>query len=169
MGCGALLAPCVASSSTAAIVDAREAMALASLYSGLALSSAGLGAVHALAGPLGAMFGAPHGALCAALLPHVLHANVRAIDARGPADPARGRFADVARLLTGNPAARGEDGAAWLRGLVEDVRTPSLAAYGLTAGDFPAVVAHAARANSMKTNPMDLTASELAEALRAAM
>ena len=149
--------------------DAREAMALASLYSGLALSSAGLGAVHALAGPLGGIFGAPHGALCGALLPHVLGANVRALEARAPDHPALVRFQEVARLLTGDASARAEGGIAWLRGLEQDVRIPPLGTYGLAVDDFPEVIAHAARANSMKSNPVDLTADELAQVLSAAM
>jgi alcohol dehydrogenase class IV len=144
-------------------------MALASLYSGLALSSAGLGAVHALAGPLGGMFGAPHGALCAMLLPHVLGANVRALEARAPEHPALGRFQEVARLLTGDASARAANGVAWLHGLEQDVTIPRLGAYGLAVDHFPEVVAHAARANSMKSNPVDLTADELAQVLSAAM
>ena len=57
---------------------AREDMALASLLGGLALANAGLGAVHGLAAPVGGMFSAPHGAVCAALLPHVMEANLQA-------------------------------------------------------------------------------------------
>lgn len=58
---------------------AREDMSLASLFSGLALANAALGAVHGLTGPLGGMFEASHGALCASLLPAVMEANVRAL------------------------------------------------------------------------------------------
>src|SRR5262245_26642329 len=61
---------------------ARASMALASLWSGMALANAALGAVHGFAGPVGGRFGAPHGAVCAALLPHVMAANIRALDAR---------------------------------------------------------------------------------------
>jgi alcohol dehydrogenase class IV len=59
---------------------ARLDMALASLFGGLALANAGLGAVHGFAGPIGGMFSkAPHGAICAALLPHVMSTNIRAL------------------------------------------------------------------------------------------
>ena len=63
---------------------AREDMALASLFGGLALANAKLGAVHGFAGPLGGLFPAPHGAICARLLPSVMKANVRALQARAP-------------------------------------------------------------------------------------
>src|SRR6185369_3845263 len=57
---------------------ARTDLAHAALNSGLALANAGLGAVHGFAGPIGGAFPAPHGALCAALLPHVIAINLRA-------------------------------------------------------------------------------------------
>jgi len=57
-------------------VKAREDMALASLLGGLALANAGLGAVHGIASVVGGMFPAPHGAVCARLLPHVMEINV---------------------------------------------------------------------------------------------
>ena len=50
---------------------AREDMSLASLFGGIALANAKLGAVHGFAGPIGGMFPAPHGAICARLLPVV--------------------------------------------------------------------------------------------------
>ncbi len=146
-------------------VNAREPMALASLFGGIALSSAGLGAVHALASPLGGLFGAPHGALCGALLPSVLEVNARALAARAPDHPAAARLAEVARLLTGRPSARIADGVAWLRTLTADAGVPRLRAYGVTPDRVGGVVAHALRANSMKTNPIDLMPQELAAAV----
>lgn len=146
-------------------VAARESMALASLFSGMALANAGLGAVHGFAGPIGGMFDAPHGAVCAALLPHVLSANRRAIDARAPGHPARGRFDEVARLLTGRPAATAEDGEAWVAGLVASLEIPGLGRYGITANDVPAVVAQSMQSSSMKGNPIELTPAELSEIL----
>ena len=66
---------------------AREDMALTSLFGGLALANAGLGAVHGFAGPLGGMFHGAHGAICARLLPHVMAINVRALQQRTAGEP----------------------------------------------------------------------------------
>ena len=87
-------------------------MALASLLGGLALANAGLGAVHGFAAPIGGMFPAPHGAVCAALLPHVMAANIRALRERAPESAALARYETVARLLTGKAgrARRGRRG-----------------------------------------------------------
>ena len=82
--------------------SAREDMAMASLFGGLALANAGLGAVHGFAGPIGGVFPAPHGAICAALLPQVMAANLRALRQREP-DSLRCAVTRVATLLTGNP------------------------------------------------------------------
>jgi alcohol dehydrogenase class IV len=148
---------------------AREDMSLASLFSGLALANAGLGAVHGFAAPIGGMFPAPHGAVCAALLPPVMAANLRALRERQPDSPALGRYAEIGRLLTGRPQAGAEDGVAWVRALVADLGIPPLRTYGLTEADVPAVVEKAAQASSMKANPLPLTRDELADALRQAL
>src|ERR1019366_8848920 len=90
--------------------SAREDMAVASLFGGLALANAGLGAVHGFAGPIGGSFPAPHGAICAALLPHVMAANLRALRQRAPGSAALFRYGEVARLLTRNAGATADDG-----------------------------------------------------------
>ena len=100
---------------------AREDMALASLCGGLALANAGLGAIHGFAAPIGGMFSAPHGAVCAALLPHVMEANLQAARLRAATSEISGRYADIARLLTGDPTATPEDGVRWVRGLVTEL------------------------------------------------
>lgn len=148
---------------------AREDMSLASLFSGLALANAGLGAVHGFAAPIGGMFPAPHGAVCAALLPHVMAANLRALRARQPDSPALERYAEIGRLLTGRPQAGAEDGVVWVQDLVAALDIPPLRTYGLTEADVPAVVEKAAQASSMKANPLPLTRDELAAILRRAI
>lgn len=144
---------------------AREDMALASLFGGLALANAGLGAVHGFAGPIGGMFPAPHGAVCAALLPHVMEANLAALHSRAPHSPALARLDEVARLLTGQPHASAADGIRWLRELVSALQIPSLGTYGLTPADKPAIIEAATKASSMKANPLPLTPEELSEIL----
>jgi len=144
---------------------ARGDLALASLFSGLALANAGLGAVHGLAGPLGGRFAAPHGAVCAALLPAVMEINLRAVRARAPASGTVARYTEVARQLTGDAAAAAEAGVAWVRTLVADLHIPGLATYGVEKDHLPALAAQAAASSSMKANPLPLPADELVEVL----
>jgi alcohol dehydrogenase class IV len=138
--------------------EAREDMAFASLLGGLSLANAGLGAVHGFAAPVGGMFPAPHGAVCAALLPHVMRANLRAP-----------RYDEVARILTARGDASPEDGVEWVAALVKRLAIPPLAAYGVRLEDVPVLVEKASRASSMKANPIALSAGELTAILTAAI
>lgn len=149
--------------------DARRDMSLASLFGGLALANAGLGVVHGFAAPLGGSWKAPHGALCAAVLPCGMAANVAASRAREPQHPALSRYATIARLLTGNPDAHAEDGIEWVRALCAELKIPSLRAWGISESDLPALVEKAARASSMKANTLQLTHDELLAVVTAAL
>jgi alcohol dehydrogenase class IV len=144
---------------------ARADMSVASLLGGLALANAALGVVHGFAGPLGGMFPAPHGALCAALLPYGIEMNIRSLRARDPSGETLRRYETVARLLTGRPQARAEDAVDWTQAICRELQIPSLRAYGVREADWPAVVEKAARASSMKGNPVALTPDELREVL----
>lgn len=149
-------------------LEARTDMAMASLLSGMALANAGLGAVHGFAAPVGGAFPAPHGAVCAALLAPVTRVNLRALREREPGHPALEKYAQAARLL--DPGARSaEDLPAWLDQLRIDLKIPRLSEYGIQASDIPLLCEKAARASSMKGNPISLTPSELAEILHAAL
>jgi alcohol dehydrogenase class IV len=150
-------------------VAAREDMALASLFGGLALANAGLGAAHGFAGPVGGMFSAPHGAVCAAFVPHVMAVNVRALAAREPANPALARYDEIARILTGDPRSGAEDGVRWICSLCAALRIPPLSTYGVTRADFPALIEKTAVASSTKANPISLTPGELSEILTLAL
>jgi alcohol dehydrogenase class IV len=141
----------------------RAALATASLYGGLCLANAGLGAVHGFAAPLGGMFAAPHGAVCAALLPAVLRINARAVAARAADGPALARFAELAWLLTDRPDASIADGIDWVAALCETLEVPGLARYGLTVDRIPELVTKARAASSMKGNPLPLDDDELRE------
>ena len=145
---------------------ARADMALASLFGGIALANAGLGAVHGLAAPLGGMFNAPHGAVCAALLAHVMAANVRALRAAGPG-AALDRVAETGRLLSGRPDA--DAAVEWLHGIVQRLGVPRLGDLGVSAGDLSAVAEQAQRSSSMKGNPVALSGDQLISVLDAAL
>lgn len=143
--------------------EARSAMAWGSLLGGMALANAGLGAVHGFAAPVGGMFPAPHGAVCAALLPHAVEINVEALRARDPHGDKLKRYDTVARLLTGQPHATADDAVWWLTEICEKLGIPPLRAYGVEDSHISELVAKAAKASSMKANPIELTADELTE------
>jgi len=150
-------------------LPARESMSLVSLYGGLALANARLGAVHGLAAPLGGMYAAPHGAICARLLPLVMRANLHALRARQPGSPALPRYAEAARLLTTDPDASPEDGVACVEALCRDLSIRPLADFGLQPQEFPLLIQQAQRASSMKGNPLPLTDEELTTILSSAL
>ncbi len=148
---------------------ARHDMALASLVGGLALANSGLGGVHGRGSPRGGGWNAPHGALCAALLPHGMAANIAALRARAPQHPALARYAAIARLLTGRDDASADDGIDWVRSLSIDLRIPPLRVWGIAEADLPGIAEKAARASSMQANPLPLTGDEILAVLAAAL
>ena len=147
--------------------EARREMAWASLLGGLALANAGLGAVHGFAAPIGGMFPAPHGAVCAALLPWAMEINIRAVAARAPERLTR--YDEVARLVTGRPHATAGDGAVWVAELCRKLEIPPLRAYGVAQSDVAALAEKAAAASSMKANPVVLSGEELNELVTRAL
>ncbi|HYJ10574.1 MAG TPA: iron-containing alcohol dehydrogenase [Polyangiaceae bacterium] len=148
---------------------AREDMALCSLFGGLSLANAKLGAVHGFAAPIGGQFDAPHGAVCARLLPLVMRANIAALRERQPKSPLLARFDVVAQALTGQPQAKAADGIAFVQALADELAVPGLASYGVTAAHIPDLVTKAAAASSMKGNPLPLTPAELSAILEQAL
>ena len=147
----------------------RVDLALASLFGGLALANAGLGAVHGFAAPAGGLFDAPHGAACAALLPAVLRVNLAALTRRRPGSPALERYREIAAIVTGRPVADAGQAVAWTESLVRSLGVPGLARWGATEADVPALVAKARAASSMKGNPIELEEDELVEIARTSL
>lgn len=156
-------------------IDAREQMCLCSYYGGLSLANAKLGAVHGFSGTLGGLLHAPHGAICAALLPHSWTVNIGALEGRvskeNPELAARAlaRYVDVARAITGDQNATVQDGIAFLVDLVKHCSVPGLGTFGLKESDFPAVIEKSKQSSSMKGNPVALTDDELATMLKLAL
>ena len=150
-------------------IAAREDMALASLLGGMALANAGLGAVHGFASPIGGMFPAPHGAVCAALLPHVMEVNLSRLEAAAGSDTALKRFDEVARLLLGRSSATAKEGVRWVTDLCRELRVPPLREFGIKREHLAAIVEWAAGTNSMKVNPAPLTKEDLTTILARAI
>ena len=146
--------------------EARADMALASLLGGLALANAGLGAVHGFAAPLGGMFSAPHGALCAALLPSVMAANLTGAREAG-ANETLQRYTEIAQLLGAGTTA--DAAVNWVRELCQDLKIPRLAQFGITEGALSEMAARAAESSSMKGNPVAFTQTQLAAILQQAL
>ena len=148
---------------------AREGMSLASLFGGMALANAALGAVHGFAGPLGGMLHAPHGAICARLLPLVMEANLKALQSRQPGHVAIERYVEIAQIVTGNKNASAQDGVKWVSELVSELKIPSLSAHGMNESHIPEAVQKTLNTSSYKGNPIPLGEGELRAILENAL
>ena len=136
--------------------QARDTMAWVSLCGGLALANSGLGAVHGLAGPIGGVSPAAHGAICGALLGPVLAMN--RTRATGPAaDKLAHVFAVLATALACTPDAAPGALSDWIR----QAGLPGLTAQGLDPGLHRSVATAALEASSMKGNPVALSHPDL--------
>jgi alcohol dehydrogenase class IV len=142
-------------------IDARTDMAFASLCGGLALANAGLGAIHGFAGPIGGMFKAPHGMVCATLLHAATEMNYNALTTRDPENPAIVKMEEAAKIILNDENGTIEDALDRLKNLCAQMFVPGLSEFGIKESDFPAIVAKAQQASSMKGNPIQLTDQEL--------
>ena len=142
-------------------VKSREKLSLASMFSGFALANAKLGAVHGFAGVLGGMYHAPHGLICAALLPPVLMVNIQALQSREPESQYISRYKQTAQILTGNADSNAEDVVEFIWQLNRDLSLPSLSKFGIMEDAFPEIIVKAAGSSSMKGNPILLNPDEM--------
>ena len=141
-------------------LEAREGMALAALLSGIALTNAGLGAVHGFAAPIGANFPVPHGTVCGVLLPRVIKANIEALREVRDGGAVLKKYADIGQALAPNEALRDEARIEACElvttALARILDLPPLAQFGITEADVPEMVQLAKRASSMRFNPVAL-------------
>ncbi len=148
----------------------RAAMAYGALLSGITLAQAGLGSVHGIASPLGAFFPVPHGVACGTLVAEATRVNIAALRERMPDAPALAHYAEAGRILTSRPELDRDDALAalvdHLAAWAEHMDMPRLGRYGITEADVPRIVAES-RGNSMKTNPVELTDTEIAQVITA--
>jgi alcohol dehydrogenase class IV len=148
---------------------ARTDMAICALLGGMALANAKLGAVHGLAGVIGGTADVPHGMACAALLAPVIEANVRTLRSGAPGSPVLDRYAEVARLLTGDAGASIQDGLAWIRETLTLLGVSGLAGFGLGPEDADDIAAKALTSSSMQGNPVALSQGQLKAVLLEAL
>lgn len=170
---------------------AAESLALASLLSGICLANAGLGAVHALASPIGAFFPSPHGAVCAALLPPALELNAHLAN-EAEDTVLLEKYALAWQLFTGwvsSTPAQSSDPfggetvftgmidntfdaskrfVSFLAALRRDLRIPGLAHWGVKEEDFDRIIDNAGPGN-LKNNAVELDRDGLAWILEQAL
>jgi alcohol dehydrogenase class IV len=137
--------------------DARDALAWVSMCGGLALANSGLGVAHGLAGPLGGLTNAAHGAICGALLPHGLRANAEAGN-----DPVlQVRIAEVQGWIAQAFGGAAEDAVETLHHWSRKAGLPGLDAQGITDAARAKAARDAVSSSSMKANPVALTEEQL--------
>lgn len=142
--------------------EARDALAQVSLFGGLALANSGLGVVHGLAGPLGGLCGAPHGAICGALLPAGIAANRDSVidsEQKARIDHVIGWIAEVFETSADQALPR-------FREWIIQSGLPGLASIGVTEEHISAASQAAASSSSMKANPVVLPAATIEHIMR---
>ena len=146
-------------------MDARENMAWVSLMGGLSLANAKLGAVHGFAGPIGGMFHAPHGAICACLLPAVMQVNIENLKKMNAENISLNRYCEIAIWVTGDLNADVGDGPQFIENLCKSMKIPRLHELGISKNDFSLIVEKSKHSSSMKGNPTQLSDEELTRIL----
>lgn len=151
---------------------AAESMAWAALSSGMVLAHSGLGAVHGMVAPLGALHGINHGLGCGILLAETTAKNIEVLTEQANNDAALAKYATIGRLLLQDDSL--QDASA-LRLLIEKLREwqddfnlPKLSSFGITKNHLP-IIATNSRGNSMKTNPVLLSDKDLIDILTACL
>ncbi|KAF0867187.1 iron-containing alcohol dehydrogenase [Pseudomonas sp. LD120] len=147
-------------------LDAREDMATASLMAGMAFGNAGVGAVHALAYPLGGRFHVSHGVSNALLLPYVMTWNKIACVERMQ-DIAEAMGVQTAHLSASEAADRAVDA---MTALCAAVEIPTgLRSFGIPEDAIPAMAVEAAGIERlMRNNPRRLSPADIEKIYRSA-
>jgi alcohol dehydrogenase class IV len=95
-------------------------------------------------------------------------ANIHALRLRAPDSITLARYDEIGRLLTGSPDALATDGMAWLSDLSKTLNVPTLSSLDIPKESIAEIASKAAKASSMKANPIELTQRELEAILEAA-
>ena len=144
-------------------VGARDDLAWVSLCGGLALANAGLGAVHGLAGPIGGVAPAPHGAVCGVLLLPVLAANAQAATGVAAA-----RISEVQTWISDAFGVETKQAMAALQNWSQHHGLPRLSQMGVREDELQSIAQASLGSSSMRGNPVALTEGALTDILYAA-
>jgi alcohol dehydrogenase class IV len=147
----------------------RGGMGLAAFLSGVALAGAGLGAVHGLASPVGALRDIPHGVVCGRLAAPVTRRVVASLKESG-ADESVRRYAEAAGLFLGAEASGDRSTGERIDLLVRRIEAladalPTFSAYGFVEADLDGLAERA----GLKNTPAALSRPDLVGALRDAL
>jgi alcohol dehydrogenase class IV len=152
-------------------LEARSLMAYAAFLSGVGLANAGLGSVHALASPVGALVNIPHGVVCGLLLESAARLNVSRLEDMGPdGEAALRKYAKAGYSLSSRGATASGESLSFGLGLLFDelarldvlAALPRLGSFGIRDADLATLAA----ASSTKTNPVPLSAADYESLLR---
>jgi alcohol dehydrogenase class IV len=140
--------------------NARENVALGSLYGGMCLGPVNTAAVHALAYPLGSEYNIQHGVSNALLLPHVLYANL---------ESGVKRYATIAEKIGVNTnqssLSIAKEGVLKIAELCKNVGIPAnIIGFGVKKDDVPQLAKSALKVQRLlKNNLRELTVSDIEE------
>jgi len=111
--------------------------------------------------------------VCAALLPHVIRANVEALRSSGHGQAGLQRYATIGRTLSADDRMGEKEAIEACVQLTERLaramQIPRLSRFNLGDADVPAMMALAKKASSMRFNPVVLPDKTLEEVLRGAL
>jgi alcohol dehydrogenase len=148
-------------------LEAREAQMLGSLYAGIGLANAGVGAAHSLSYPLGGKYGISHGVANTLMLPRIMEFNLPG---------ALEKFAVVAEMMGENTEGLSDRDAAMLAVeavdlLIEDCDiATSLEELGIPEEDFPEMAKVAMTvARPLENNPRKVTLEDAIAIYRTAL
>lgn len=146
-------------------IEALEGMSIACLEAGIAFSNAILGAVHALAHPLGGMYDIHHGVANVALLPAVVRKNL---------EYSPEKYARIAVAMGAQTSGMTTSEAAMclleqIEKLITELELPqNLSSLGVNPDDIPQMAALAQQDICMRTNPCCYSTAEIEELYREA-
>jgi alcohol dehydrogenase class IV len=135
----------------------------------MALANAKLGAVHGIASVIGGMVAAPHGEVCARLLPYVMHANISALQSRNDASSSLEKYLEIAQRLSCEQINDPFESIKWVISQNTYFGIRALSSYGLTTMDIPLIVEKSIQASSTQGNPVKLTESQMSSILEEAL